>query len=319
MKKYTDILIVGGGSSGFGAAYRILRHGKYTVTLVEPNPGLGGTSTYGGINCWEPGYGGQGVHHLLAERLQAKGAGFVGKTYVFASDETPWGRSGPCSDQYEETLIRSFRTGTEQRRFHFEPDAMAKTMLNLLHSVDANQKATYLFHSKVTAAATDGRQLTAVTVETPEGSCTIVPKLVLDCTGDLIVARPAGCACAFGEDSRSVYGEPNAPDSAQPIVNGLTLAFRVTPCAPDYVEEIPEEYADVDLSDWLNELNRTNRPLSCFNDYPNGDININMLPTLPGEYWLNHSLEEVMHICKARIYAYWNWIQTKKRVTGYRI
>ena len=95
MKQDTDILIVGGGSAGFGAAYRILRHGKYTVTLVEPNLGLGGTSTYGGINCWEPGYGGQGVHHVLAELLQKEGSGFVGETYVFASDETPWGPFRP--------------------------------------------------------------------------------------------------------------------------------------------------------------------------------------------------------------------------------
>ena len=319
MKQYTDILIVGGGSSGFGAAYRILCHGKYTVTLVEPNPGLGGTSTYGGINCWEPGYSGHGVHHVLAELLQKEGSGFVGKTYVFASDLTPWGRSGPCSDPYEETLIRSFRTETEQRRFHFEPEAMAYTMLKLLHCTDSAQKATCLFHSRVTAVEATGRRITAITAETPEGPRTIVPKLVLDCTGDLIVARSAGCACALGEDAQSVYGEPNAPECAQSIVNGLTLAFRVTPCPSDYIEEIPVEYADVDLSDWLTELNRTNRPLSCFNDYPNGDININMLPTLPGEYWLNHTYEEVMHICKARIYSYWNWIQVKKHFTGYRI
>ena len=191
MKQYTDILIVGGGSSGFGAAYRILCHGKYTVTLVEPNPGLGGTSTYGGINCWEPGYSGHGVHHVLAELLQKEGSGFVGKTYVFASDLTPWGRSGPCSDPYEETLIRSFRTETEQRRFHFEPEAMAYTMLKLLHCADSAQKATCLFHSRVTAVETTGRRITAITAETPEGPRTIIPKLVLDCTGDRLVPLAA--------------------------------------------------------------------------------------------------------------------------------
>ena len=126
MIKMTDILIIGGGSAGFGAAYRAIRNGKFTVTLVEQNPGLGGTSTYGGVNCWEPGYGGNGVHHILAERLQNTGSGFVGKTIGSVTDETPWGISVCCEDPYCETLERSFRDGQQQRRFHFEPQAMAE-------------------------------------------------------------------------------------------------------------------------------------------------------------------------------------------------
>ena len=158
-----------------------------------------------------------------------------------------------------------------------------------------------------------------VTAETPEGRQIIRPRLVLDCTGDIVVARAAGCACMAGEDSCRAFSEPDAPQEAQRSVNGLSLIFRVTPCPGDEPEEIPAEYADVDLTDWLRALDETNCPASCFNEYPNGDININMLPTLPGEYWLDHSCEEVMHICRARVHAYWNWVQTKKRFTGYRI
>ena len=116
-----------------------------------------------------------------------------------------------------------------------------------------------------------------------------------------------------------MYDEPNAPDDSQPIINGLTQVFRVTPCDQEFVDEVPETYSDVDLTQWLSVLNETNRPVSCFNYYPNGDININMLPTLPGEIWLDLPEQAVKHIAEARVYTYWNWVQTKKQFRGYRI
>ena len=312
----TDILIVGGGSAGFGAAYRAIRDGRFHVTLVEKNPGLGGTSTYGGVNCWEPGVGGKGVHYQLAARLQAEDNGFVGVNVEEVTDQTPWGWSVRCQDPYEESLERSFRGRMEQRRFHFEPEAMSRAMLDLLQPA---HNARLLFRSTVTEVETDGRTITAVTAQTPEGPCRIVPRLVLDCSGDIVIARAAGCAYSQGEDAHSLFDEPNAPDDPQRLINGMSLVFRVTPCDPEWVDTMPEEFTDVDLTQWYETLERTNRPLSCFNRYPNGDININMLPTMPGELWLDLPEAEAMHIAAARVYAYWNWVQTKKNFRGYRI
>ena len=319
MIKMTDILIIGGGSAGFGAAYRAISSGRFAVTLVEQNPGLGGTSTYGGVNCWEPGYGGNGVHRLLAERLQQINSGFVGKTTGTVTEETPWGVSVSCMDPYSETLERSFRNAQQQRRFHFEPQAMADTMLQLLQERNTTGNADIMFSASAIAVERKERKIAAVTVSTPKGNIRILPKIVLDCSGDIAIARKSGCSYRVGEDPRRLYLEPNAPDDCQRIVNGLSQVFRVTPCSLDHVDTIPEAYADVDLSDWVNELNKTNRPLSCFNYYPNGDMNINMLPTLPGETWLDLSPQETAHIAQARVYAYWNWVQTKKNFRGYRI
>ena len=36
-----ELVIIGGGSAGFGAAYRALQTGDFRVTLIEKNPGLG--------------------------------------------------------------------------------------------------------------------------------------------------------------------------------------------------------------------------------------------------------------------------------------
>lgn len=319
MIQETDILIIGGGSAGFGAAYRAVKSGECTVTVVEQNPGFGGTSTYGGVNCWEPGYGGKGVHHILAERLQSTGVASVAKTTAFVTEQTPWGVSKCCDEPYYETLERSFRDGLQQRRFQFEPQNMAEEMLHLIQENDTDHRVNILFSSVATDVELEDRKITAITVRTPQGDVRILPKIVLDCSGDIVIARKAGCAVSIGEDSQLMYREPNAPDNPQQLINGLTQVFRVTPCDPEYVDEIPSEYADVDLTQWKNDLYATNRPVSCFNYYPNGDININMLPTLPGETWLEWSPQEVAHVAQARVYAYWNWVQTKKQFRGYRI
>ena len=79
----SDIVIIGGGSSGYGALHRALLQaaGEFSVLLLERLPDFGGTSTFGGINCWEPGIGGMGVHFQLAEHLLADGAGCVAATH----------------------------------------------------------------------------------------------------------------------------------------------------------------------------------------------------------------------------------------------
>ena len=173
MVKQTDILIIGGGSAGFGAAYRAVSSGNCTVTLVEKNPGLGGTSTYGGVNCWEPGYGGSGVHHLLAQQLQSKGAASVAKTTDTVTDETPWGVSECCTEPYDETLERSFRNWQQQRRFQFEPQAMVEEMLHLLREQDHLCNIEILFSSVATKVEKKGRAISSVTVSTPEGDIQI--------------------------------------------------------------------------------------------------------------------------------------------------
>ena len=319
MTKTTDILIIGGGSAGFGAAYRALSHGCYHVTLVDKNSGLGGTSTFGGVNNWEPGYGGAGVHRQLAERLLSEGTGLVAQNIEEVTEETPWGLSVCSEDPYEETLERSFRERMQQRRFHFEPQAMADAMLDMLRSADQGGKLDLMLNTTAIETEISGHNITAVTVDTPDGICKIIPRIVLDCSGDIVIARAAGCTYSVGEDAQNTYQEPNAPIASQRIVNGITLVFRVTPCDPDHIDTLPDKYADVDLTEWLDTVKKTNRPLSCFNYYADGDININMLPTLPGESLLDLPEEEVRHIAEARVYAYWNWVQTKKNFRGYRI
>lgn len=316
-----DLVIVGGGAAGFGAAYNALLYGNCRVTLIEKNSGLGGTSTYGGVNCWEPGIGGHGVHRLLAQRLLAQNAAFVGyRSDSGVTPEAPWGISSRCSDSYDTTLRRGMLNDYEARRFHFEPAAMANQMQQLLTEADSPQnRLELLLQSEVIGVEASKRKIHSLQVRTPAGLCTLSPTLVIDCSGELTVARGAGCAVTEGAEAKAQYQEPSAPEHPNLHLNGLTQVFRVTPAESGFVQFIPPEYADVDLTDWLTQLEQTRRPLSCFNYYPNGDLNINMLPTIDGDALRRLPYDRLSHICQARAYAYWNWVTSKRNFGSYRI
>ena len=298
----TELLIIGGGSAGFGAAYRALRGGIGTV-LAERHTLLGGTSTVGGVNVWEPGVSGRGVHYKLAARLMESGDGFVGKTTEFASADHPYALSDRCGDDYESTLHRFGVSPEEQRRFHFEPAAMDREMRRLLDEVGCG-RLTLLTDSKFVSLENEADRITSVKICTPRGKVCIRPGLVIDCTGNIDVARAAGCGHDIGVNSIGEYGEAIAPAERSTALNGITQCFRVergqsATAAPDY--------SDIDLSDWYRMLERR-QVVSCFNVYPRGGIGVNMLPTIDGEGLLKIPYPRLKRICEARVYAYWQWI-----------
>lgn len=60
--------VVCGGSGGFAAAYTLAK-GGINVILIEKNKGIGGTSVFAGVNCWEPGVSIGKVHRELFSAL----------------------------------------------------------------------------------------------------------------------------------------------------------------------------------------------------------------------------------------------------------
>lgn len=182
------------GRPDLGRRIELSKAADARVTLVEKNPGFGGTSTFGGVNCWEPGVGGNGVHFEIAERLMRQDEGFVG-VYCGpgASREKPWARSRRCGQPYEATLARAGRHILY--RFHFEPAAMDRVMHEMLLEADSGEQLQILLESAVTDLEVLDRNITTVTVQTPSGKRVFAPKLVLDCSADTL--RPEWAAAAL--------------------------------------------------------------------------------------------------------------------------
>lgn len=309
----TDILIVGGGSGGFGAAIRAARTAPQArILLIDTMAQLGGTSTVGGVNNWEPGIGGPGVHYELFARLPANAIG-VGKTVHVYSREEPYGlsRIDPASS-YESSLRRSGLAKTDVRRVHFEPDVMAQAMHDML--VEAGVDIRY--RTRFSGVNVQGRRLVSVTVQPLDGGepYTIYSKLFVDCSGGCHLARAAECEMAFGEEPYDLYQEPSAPESASGIVNGISQIFRVTPVAESGVDELPAAAEAPEIQEWL----ATHTPATAITDYPNGDLCMNVLPTMEGAEFHSMPYAQAQAIAQARMHAHWRRMQTDYGFDRYR-
>lgn len=312
----TDILVIGAGSAGFGAALAALRmsNGDTDVTVIDKNDGFGGTSVFGGVNCWEPGVAGPGLHLFLAASLLGEeGAAGVGKTVWSPTPEKPWGLSEICADGYDTTLRRSGLMPEAWRRFQFEPGAMRSQMEK---SVRAAGRPKLLFGAQMHKVEMCGSAIRAVWADDMRSGrhYRIAPRVVIDATADIAVARAAGCDYACGEDARADYGESSAPENPSGEVNAVTLVFRVAPAPSSCVEDLPDDACEEDA--WPP---ASGYPVACFNRYPDGSINVNMLPTMEGAEYLRLGGTRALEICRARVLRYWRFLQTEKGMACYRL
>lgn len=315
----TEVCIIGAGAGGFGCLYRLIQNGIRAV-IADENDGFGGTAVFGGVNCWEPGVSLDGVHRVIAQKLLAiPNAAMVAKTVpncrlLDGTDEHsfekyPWGLSVRADEDYDSTLKRC-RLLTDSdfashRRFQFEPDEMSRIMDELTDS----PLCTKLFGHKLIAVEADGDsgRILSVTLEGADGKIQIYADSFVDSTGSIVLARMAGCATAIGSEPSSMYGEPSAPDNADMCINGVTFVFRI---AKKQIGDgiLDFDYPPNDERFWT---------VSCFNTYPNGDINVNMLPTMTGEEYLN--MENADEYGADRVRRYWNFLQRQKGMSGYTL
>lgn len=308
-----DLLIVGGGSGGFGAAIRAARSlPSARIVLIEGMAQLGGTSTVGGVNNWEPGIGGPGVHYELYARLPVNAIG-VGKTVHFYSREEPYGLSKiDPESSYESSLRRSGLSRADVRRVHFEPDVMAQAMHTML--VEAGVDVRY--RTRFTGVNVQDRRLVSVTAQPLDGGAPyeIRSKLFVDCSGGCHLAQAAECEMAFGEEPYDLYEEPSAPETASPIVNGISQIFRVTPVDASGADDLPAEAQTPEVEAWL----ATRTPATAITEYPNGDLCMNVLPTMEGAEFHSMPYAQAQAIAQARMHAHWRRMQTDYGFDRYR-
>lgn len=306
-----DVLVAGGGSGGFGAALAAARSGL-RVVLVERSGILGGTSTLAGVNCWEPSCGGTGIPYDLYQRLcrhpQAVGFYTVRRHCCWPEDGAfPGGenRIDPTR-AYRESLVRladgSLSYGTPahkplmRERFHgvvFEPGAMASEMALLLAETG---NVIVLLDTRIVGATVVAGRVQEVRTNT---GTSIRARFYVDSTGDAVLCEAAGAEILVGQDPRSRFDEPAAPEVPTGKVNGITQIFRVSRKDAPGIDPIPEGIPD---ECWW----RDKYVSAAVNEYPNGDLNINMLPTMEGAEFLSLGPDAARLECRRRILGYWH-------------
>lgn len=305
-----QILIIGGGSAGAGAAYRAALCGA-AATLIEADSCLGGASTLGGVNCHEPGIASFGLNRALYEKLNStENAVGIGRTTRPYTRESNAGFNEIIPGiPYEATLRRGDLAPLRVARVHFEPLAMADAMRETLASAGVK----LLLNTRFRSALTDGDRVTGAVLENAGGESFVLPcDALIDCTADANVFRSLGIKTYFGEDACSAFGEPSAPDEPKAIVNGVSLCLRVSP--GDRENETPAWVYDTEAADWIR---NTPLPAANVNAYPNGDMNYNPLPLMEGAEYHALPEEKRVHVLTARAYLWWEKLKKEHGHSGH--
>lgn len=172
--KNADVLVIGGGTAGFGAAIAAGREGLQ-VTLLEA------TSKIGGVMAFCPGmpWGGAypmdqiigGVIEELTERL--------------ASMDPPAAEKRACTlDNFGPEII-------------YDHDVATLTMFEMLEEVGVRVRlGTIALEPEM-----EGSTIASVSCCDRHGPFTIQPKIVIDCSGDGDISAKAGVPYVLGDPS----------------------------------------------------------------------------------------------------------------------
>ena len=314
MRRDFDLIVVGAGSGGFGAALAAARLGA-SVLLIEKSDSLGGNAARGGVNNWEPGVGGTGIPFDLYKRLkktpQAAGIYKFGRHFAWQGPEVspkyPGGELviDPAA-RYVDTLRRfgapPLAVAEAFRREHwhgvpYEPEIYAAEMATMLAETGC---CTVAKNTAFERAHTDGSRLVSLALS--NGHAVTAP-FFIDATADVLLARQLGCRTSLGQEPRSLYDEPSAPREPTDKLNGTTLIYRVARVAAPVIEPLP---ADIPAACWWAE----NFPVAACTQYPNGDFNINALPVIAGREAHELGFARAYAECARRIRAHWHHLQT---------
>jgi hypothetical protein len=193
-----DVIVVGGGPGGVGAAISAARASADTI-LLERYGHLGGMATGGLVNII-PNlgdiYGKQHIAGLcqeLIDRLDARQA----TSYPHKKD---WGTADRrVVDYYLDANLRHFyvrldsNTGKERVLYTVLVDP--EVLKDELNTMVTEAKVKVLLHSWGTAPIMDGNTVKGVIFESKSGRQAILGKVVIDSTGDGDLLPLAGAEC----------------------------------------------------------------------------------------------------------------------------
>ena len=174
-----DVVVAGGGPAGIAAAASAARHGAKTL-LIERYGFLGGMGTAGGVTNFAGLYGRShgemrqvvhGVADELLSRIDALG-----------------GLNAPQDGMQGRIRVRSY-----------DVSAYKCAADQLLVAAGVN----LLFHAWAAAVIMEGRNISALIVETKSGRQAVRSRSFIDCTGDADVVHFAGVPFELGDGQGS--------------------------------------------------------------------------------------------------------------------
>lgn len=226
-----DVLVVGGGLGGCGAALAALR-GGCRVILTEETDWIGGQLTAQAVppdeHPWIESFGATRAYRQLREGIR----GYYRQHYPLTAEARAQAHLNPGG-------------GSVSRLCH-EPRVAVAVLYEMFAAYLGSGQLLILLDHRPTAADIDGDRIRAITCRNGrDGSeVTLSAPYVVDATemGDLLPLT--GCEYVTGFESQSETGEPHAPNEAQPAnMQACTWCFPMEYVAgEEYTIPKPAQY-----------------------------------------------------------------------------
>jgi len=195
-----QVIVAGGGPSGFIAALAAARSGADTL-LIERYPFLGGNGVAGLMTCYN-GFRNQRSPEAL-QTVKGIPAEYIAEIV----------RLGGIADRdpYEKEFSHDVNKGDIPYCVGFDPEAAKIASLNMINKEGVKLR----LHSWAVAPMMEGECVIGVIVESKSGRQAIKADIVIDCTGDGDLAARAGAP----------FMEPD--ETGQKDRMGMSLMYRL--------------------------------------------------------------------------------------------
>lgn len=184
----TEVLVIGGGAAGFGAAVAATRNGAETL-LIEQAEMLGGMATAGLVGPFMTCYNDapteqivKGIFDELCVRTEEKG-GAIHPSKVEGMST------------YSSYYVKS--------HCHVTP-FLSETLAIVMEDMVLEAGAKILYHVQLCDVLSENGRITGVIAAMKEGLTRIEASVYIDCTGDADVAYYAGAECISGDETDGV-------------------------------------------------------------------------------------------------------------------
>jgi hypothetical protein len=251
-----QVVIAGGGPSGFIAALAAARSGADTL-LIERYPFLGGNGTAGLMTCYN-GFRNQKPPEAL-QTVKGIPAEYIAELVRLGGIAD--------SDNYQKDIPHDVTKGDIPYCVGFDPEAAKVAMLNMIKKEGVKLR----LHSLVVAPMLDGSKVTGVIVESKTGRQAIAADIVIDATGDGDIASRAGAPFAgpaqTGDrmDMSLMYRLGGLSESIKDSYGGIRIGDRVVKWGPGFggdgldIEKLTEAEVETRLRLWeqVQQLRKT--------------------------------------------------------------
>lgn len=275
-----EVCVIGGGSGGFGAALAAARQGA-NVVLIEKNQMLGGTSTVAWVHTWEPSRGGGGIPQDLWRVM----------------------KEDPLASPQDDYRAGEPRQGGSW--LTWEPRTFQWAAARLLEETG---RCRVFYNAFFTGAEMDGGTMKAARCMFGGMPFRVEAPVFIDCTADANVCVAAGCETRLGEDPKSLFNEPNAPNQPTDSLNGMTLMYRITDTGEKQPTFLPPNV----------EKGACGKP-AALRTCANGDVLVNAVNMVPGNCVLREDMASVMRRAAGLVFEHFYWMQTEREYATWTI